>query len=109
MVQIRRAGLTVSLPVRYTQAGGLAQSATKKRRTQMCLAVPMTIKKVEGDMAVAEAKGVETTVNISLTPGLRINDKVIIHAGFVIEKLDAQEAEKIEEIWEQYEQLLEKE
>lgn len=68
----------------------------------MCLAVPMTIIRIEGDTAVAEAMGVETKVNIMLSPDIKIGDKVLIHAGFIIEKLDAQSAKEIEETWEEY-------
>ncbi|MDY6934594.1 MAG: HypC/HybG/HupF family hydrogenase formation chaperone [Spirochaetota bacterium] len=72
----------------------------------MCLAIPMRIIKIDGEMAIAEAKGVETMVNTSLVPDLKLNDRVIIHAGFVIERLDAEEADEIEKIWEEYEELL---
>lgn len=68
----------------------------------MCLAVPMTITKIEGGRAVAEARGVETLVDISLVPDLKINDRVIVHAGFVIERLDEQAAREIDEVWDKY-------
>ena len=69
----------------------------------------MKIIKIDGDTAVAEAKGVEKAVNVSLMTDLKVNDKVIIHAGFVIEKLEVEEAEKIEELWKEYEQMQEDE
>lgn len=72
----------------------------------MCLAVPMTITKIEGDFAIAESRGVETKVNISLTPDIALNDRVIIHAGFVIEKLDPEEAEERDKIWDEYEEMI---
>ena len=73
----------------------------------MCLAIPMTIIKIEGDYAVAESKGVETSVNISLVPDIKLNDRVIIHAGFVIEKLDPEEAEERDKLWDEYERMIE--
>jgi len=73
----------------------------------MCLAIPMTIIKIEGDYAVAESKGVETSVNISLVPDIKLNDRVIIHAGFVIERLDPEEAEERDKIWDEYERMIE--
>ncbi|HOT45026.1 MAG TPA: HypC/HybG/HupF family hydrogenase formation chaperone [Spirochaetota bacterium] len=75
----------------------------------MCLAVPMTITKIEGTRAVAEARGVETTVDISLMPDVKINDKVIVHAGFIIERLDEKEAREIDKVWDQYLEQLDKE
>ena len=68
----------------------------------MCLAVPMKIIKIEGPEAVVEAHGVETVVNTSLVPDIKLNDKVIIHAGFVIQKLDESEAREIEDVWNDY-------
>jgi hydrogenase expression/formation protein HypC len=73
----------------------------------MCLAIPMTIIKIEGDYAVAESKGVETSVNISLVPDIKLNDRVIIHAGFVIERLDPEEAEERDKLWNEYERMIE--
>ena len=75
----------------------------------MCLAVPMTITKIEGSRAVAEARGVETTVDISLMPDVKKGDKVIVHAGFIIEKLDEREAQEIDKIWDKYLEAVEKE
>lgn len=68
----------------------------------MCLAIPMTIVKIEGATAVAIANGVETEVNCAMTPDIKLNDKVLVHAGFVIEKLDPEQAKEIEETWEEY-------
>ncbi len=75
----------------------------------MCLAVPMTITKIEGNRAVAEARGVETMVDISLMPDVKINDRVIVHAGFIIERLDEKEASEIDKVWDQYLEQLDKE
>lgn len=68
----------------------------------MCLAIPMTIIRMEEHRAVAFANGVETLVDISLAPDLKLNDKVLVHAGFVIEKLDPEEAKEIEKVWDEY-------
>lgn len=68
----------------------------------MCLAVPMEIIKIDGDTAIAAARGVETPVNIMLSPDIKIGDKVLIHAGFIIEKLDPDAAKEIDETWDDY-------
>jgi len=75
----------------------------------MCLAVPMRIVEIDGSMAVVESRGVETKVNTALVPDLRVDDRVIVHAGFIIERLDPDEADKIDELWDQYEQFLDEE
>lgn len=68
----------------------------------MCLAVPMTVIRIDGMTAVVEQGGVETSVNATLAPDLQIGDKVIIHAGFIIEKLNEEEARLIDEAWDEY-------
>ena len=68
----------------------------------MCLAIPMKIIKIDGATAVAEVNGVETQVNIALMPDIQLNEKVLVHAGFIIEKLDPEEAKIIEETWDEY-------
>lgn len=73
----------------------------------MCLAVPMEVKKLDGYKAVVETGGVETEVDITLYPELVEGDSVLVHAGFVIEKLDPEEAELIEKTWEEYLESLE--
>lgn len=75
----------------------------------MCLAVPMTIKKVDGSYALAEAKGVETSVNCAMMPDIKTGDKVLVHAGFIIEKLNPEDARDIEAAWEDYYRILENE
>jgi len=75
----------------------------------MCLAIPMTITRFEGNYAIASANGVETTVNYAMMPDLKENDKVLVHAGFVIEKLDEEQAREIEETWKEYYKVMEKE
>ncbi len=66
----------------------------------MCLAVPMTVTKVEGMTAYAEANGLTAEVSLMLAPDVAVNDKVLVHAGFVIEKLDEEAAREIEKAWE---------
>ncbi|HOT19747.1 MAG TPA: HypC/HybG/HupF family hydrogenase formation chaperone [Spirochaetota bacterium] len=73
----------------------------------MCLAIPMTVKRIEGTKAVVESMGVEKIVDIALSPDIKINDKVIVHAGFVIEVLDPEAAREIEATWEEYTTLME--
>ncbi len=72
----------------------------------MCLAVPMQIKKIEDDVATAEYNGVATQVNIALTPDIIVGDKVLVHAGFIIEKLDEAAAKEIEDAWQEYEKAM---
>lgn len=61
----------------------------------MCLAIPGKIKKIlqNSNYALVDFSGVENKVNIELING-KINDWVIVHAGFAIEKLNKKEAQE---------------
>jgi len=68
----------------------------------MCLAIPMEIIEINGPMAIAQSKGVKTEVSIAMMPDIKINEKVLVHAGFAIEKLNEEEAKEIEATWDEY-------
>lgn len=64
----------------------------------MCLAVPAEIKSLEGDTAKADFGGVMRSVNVSLVEA-KVGDYVIVHAGYAIEVLDREEAERTLELF----------
>jgi hydrogenase expression/formation protein HypC len=60
----------------------------------MCLAVPMRVITIDGDVAICEIDGVRREANLMMIDDVAIHDYVLIHAGFAIEKLDENEAEE---------------
>ena len=62
-------------------------------RRPMCLAVPAEVKSIEGHMATVDYGGVSRTANISLVEA-KVGDYVIVHAGYAIQVMDREEAEK---------------
>ncbi len=60
----------------------------------MCLAIPLRVKSIQGDMAVGEVDGIEREVSLMMTPDAKVGDYVIVHAGFAIQILDQQEAKE---------------
>ena len=58
----------------------------------MCLAVPTRIVRIEGEEAEAELGGVLRRVSLVFTPEARVDDYVLIHAGFAISVLDEESA-----------------
>ena len=60
----------------------------------MCLAVPMRVVTIEGEVAICEIDGVRREASLMMVDGIKVNDYVLIHAGFAIEKLDESEAEE---------------
>jgi hydrogenase expression/formation protein HypC len=64
----------------------------------MCLAVPAEIKKIEGTVATVDYGGAKRTANISLVDA-KVGDYVIVHAGYAIQVMDKEEAEKTLDIF----------
>ncbi|MCX7896778.1 MAG: HypC/HybG/HupF family hydrogenase formation chaperone [Rhodocyclaceae bacterium] len=61
----------------------------------MCLAIPARVVDIGPDeRAVVELDGMRKEVSLALIDDVRVGDYVIIHVGFALQKLDAQEAEK---------------
>lgn len=60
----------------------------------MCLAVPLRIVQIEGEIAKVELGGVLRDVSLALTPEARVGDYVLVHTGFAISVLDEAEAQE---------------
>ena len=58
----------------------------------MCLAVPLRITAIDGDLAMVEMGGVMRQVSLVLTPEAQVGDYVLVHTGFAINILDEEEA-----------------
>ena len=58
----------------------------------MCIGVPSKIVEINDNMAIAEVGGVQRQTRLDLLSEVNIGDYVIIHAGFAIQKIDAEEA-----------------
>lgn len=61
----------------------------------MCLAIPVkVVALLEGDQAMVDVGGVRKEISLALVDGIGVDDYVILHVGFAIQKLDPEEAEK---------------
>lgn len=68
----------------------------------MCYAIPAKIISIKGDEATVDYGGVKKKVNINLVDNVDVGDYVLIHAGFIIEKLDKHSAEESLQIIREY-------
>ncbi|MBI5571488.1 MAG: HypC/HybG/HupF family hydrogenase formation chaperone [Desulfomonile tiedjei] len=60
----------------------------------MCLAIPMKLIAITGEgTGKVDAGGVNADVSLMMLPHAQLGDFLIVHAGFGIEVLDAEEAE----------------
>lgn len=67
----------------------------------MCLAIPLTIEKIEGNTAIAGSHGISQTIRIDFIPNVQIGDEVMVHAGFAIEKVDSQQAQQTRDLYQE--------
>ncbi len=54
----------------------------------MCLAIPAKIINIEDNYAIVNIMGIRQKIDISLLEEPCIDDMVIVHAGYAIEKID---------------------
>lgn len=65
----------------------------------MCVAVPAKIISIENNMAEVEMAGVLRKVGLDLLPEAKVADYVLVHAGFAIQLVDEEEAQKTLELF----------
>lgn len=71
----------------------------------MCLAIPGTITAIEQEEAVVDYGGTTRRASIRLLPDSTIGDIVLVHAGFVIQKLDPESGAELEALLKEIESL----
>lgn len=61
----------------------------------MCLAIPAQVTELLGDgMARIDMAGVSKAVSVALVENVEIGDFVVVHVGYALSKIDADEAER---------------
>ena len=59
----------------------------------MCIAWPMQLLMINEDKtAIADLDGVSRRISLRLLPDAQVNDYVLVHAGYAIEKVDSLKA-----------------
>ena len=58
----------------------------------MCLAIPSRITAIENNMADIEVDGVRRKASLLLLEDVKVDDYVMVHAGFAIKVIDEQAA-----------------
>ncbi len=60
----------------------------------MCVAIPALIISIEGNSGQIDVGGARRKVGLDFVPEAKVGDYVLVHAGFAISILDADEAEE---------------
>lgn len=60
----------------------------------MCIGIPAKVIEISGTSGKVDYEGVERRASLLMLPDVKVGDYVILHAGFAIKKLSAEEAEE---------------
>ena len=83
---------------------------TRPWEVGMCLAVPGKILSLHDDArGTVDMLGAQLEVSVRLTPDAAVGDYVLVHAGFAIQIIDAQEAAETLSIVEDLADLVDEE
>ena len=72
----------------------------------MCLAVPLKLISIDGNVAVGEALGMSRSIRVDFIKEPKLGDYVIVHAGFAIERLPEEQAMDDIAAWEDVQNAL---
>ena len=64
----------------------------------MCIAIPVKIIEIKGKLGIGEEGGVKRKVSLLLLDEVKVEDYVLLHAGFAISKVKKEEAEELLEM-----------
>ena len=71
----------------------------------MCVAVPSKIISIEGTRATVQVSGAQLHAQLELVPEAKVGDYVLVHAGFALQVMDAEQAEETLALLEEARQL----
>jgi hydrogenase expression/formation protein HypC len=71
----------------------------------MCLAVPALVLSIDGDYAQVDFGDASKKVCVTLLPELKVGEYVIVHTGYAIERMKADEAKKTLALFEEMAQM----
>ena len=71
----------------------------------MCLAIPMQLLDRDEWDGTAELRGVRRRVSLMLCPEAQVGEHVLVHAGYAIATVDAEEARKTLDILDEVAEL----
>ena len=67
----------------------------------MCLAVPALIKSIDGHVAEVDMAGTTYRASLTMTPGAKVGDYVLLHTGYAIQIVDEKEAHETIKIFQE--------
>lgn len=71
----------------------------------MCLSIPGKIVSISSEMAKVSVGGSLIDVNIQLIENPAVDDYVLVHSGFAIQKIDEQEAKETLQMFKELDEI----
>jgi hydrogenase expression/formation protein HypC len=68
----------------------------------MCLSIPAKVISIENNMATVSIGGTEYKASLQIIEDVVVGDYILLHTGFAIQKLDAEEAEATLKLFEEF-------
>jgi len=71
----------------------------------MCLSIPSKIISINGDKALVSVGGTEYEASLQLLDDVKVDDYVLIHTGFAIQKISEEEANETLRLFNELEDI----
>lgn len=71
----------------------------------MCLSVPAQVMKIEGENAEVSVGGTIMNANLSMVDDVNVGDYILLHTGFALQKIDADEAAETLKTFSEFDEL----
>ncbi len=71
----------------------------------MCLCVPALVMSVDGENAEVSVGGTVVRANLSLVEGIEPGDYILLHTGFALQKINADEAAETLNTFKEFDDL----
>jgi hydrogenase expression/formation protein HypC len=71
----------------------------------MCLSIPAKVIAIEGEMATVSVGGTTYKASLQIIEDVNIGDYILVHTGFAIQKLSADDAHETMELLRELEAL----
>jgi len=71
----------------------------------MCLSIPAKVVSINGDKAIVSVGGTEYEASLQLLDDVKVDDYVLIHTGFAIQKISEEEAQETLKLFKELDAL----
>ena len=71
----------------------------------MCLSIPAKVEKIEDEIATVSVGGTQYEASLQMLDDVVVGDYILMHTGFAIQKLDAEEAAESLKTFQEFEEM----